>query len=44
MLIDLNQKIGEMSGGQKKRLALAKILIEEPDFLILDEPTQPPGH
>jgi len=39
MLIDLNQKIGEMSGGQKKRLALAKILIEEPDFLILDEPT-----
>jgi ATP-binding cassette subfamily F protein uup len=39
LLIDLNQKTGEMSGGQKKRLALAKILIEEPDFLILDEPT-----
>ena len=39
LLTDLNQKTGEMSGGQKKRLALAQILIEEPDFLILDEPT-----
>ncbi|MFZ1455308.1 MAG: ABC-F family ATP-binding cassette domain-containing protein, partial [Saprospiraceae bacterium] len=38
-ITDFNQKTGEMSGGQKKRLALAKILIEEPDFLILDEPT-----
>jgi ATP-binding cassette subfamily F protein uup len=38
-LNDLNQLTGQMSGGQKKRLALAKILIEEPDFLILDEPT-----
>ncbi len=39
LLTDMDQRTGEMSGGQKKRLALAKILIEEPDFLILDEPT-----
>ncbi len=36
---DLTQKTGTMSGGQKKRIALAKVLIEDPDFLILDEPT-----
>lgn len=36
---DLAQKTGTMSGGQKKRVALAKVLIEDPDFLILDEPT-----
>src|SRR5664279_2440972 len=38
-LTDLNAVIGTLSGGQKKRVALAKILVEDSDLLILDEPT-----
>ena len=32
-------KIGELSGGQLKRVSLAQVLIEAPDLLLLDEPT-----
>lgn len=38
-LHDLTQKVNTLSGGQKKRLALAQVILNEPDLLIMDEPT-----
>ena len=38
-ITDFEQKIGELSGGQLKRVSLANVLISEPELLILDEPT-----
>ncbi|MBS4770085.1 ABC-F family ATP-binding cassette domain-containing protein [Carnobacteriaceae bacterium zg-ZUI240] len=38
-ITDLHKRVGELSGGQKKRVGMAQVLIESPDLLLLDEPT-----
>jgi len=38
-ITDMEQRMGELSGGQQKRVALAAVLVSDPDMLILDEPT-----
>lgn len=38
-ITDMNQRIGTLSGGQRKRVSLARVILENPDLIILDEPT-----